>query len=93
MHLNEMALKSFINTMPLLHPRGIFQIQDIFITELEQYYSAFRGPGKYDGSVVNWVNGPLLRLVANRHGYDVHFRPFTYRQNSNITILTTSMRD
>jgi hypothetical protein len=93
MHLNEMALKSFINTMPLLHPRGIFQIQDIFITELEQYYSAFRGPGKYDGSVVNWVNGPLLRLVANRHGYDVHFHPFTYRQNSNITILTTSMRD
>jgi hypothetical protein len=43
--------------------------------------------------VVNWVNGPLLRLVANRYGYDVHFHPFTYRQNSNITILTTSMRD
>ena len=93
MHLNEMALKSFINTVPLLHPRGIFQVQDIFITDLEQYYTAFRGPGKYDGSVVNWVNGPLLRLVGNRFGYDVHFQPFAYRQNSNITILTTSVRD
>jgi hypothetical protein len=93
MHLNEMALKSFINTVPLLHPRGIFQVQDIFITELEQYYTAFRGPGKYDGSVVNWVNGPLLQIVGNRCGYDVHFQPFSYRQNSNITVLTTSMRD
>ncbi|MGB8344724.1 MAG: class I SAM-dependent methyltransferase [Ktedonobacteraceae bacterium] len=93
MHLNEMALKSFMNTVPLLHPRGIFQVQDIFITDMEQYYTAFRGPGKYDGSVVNWVNGPLLRLVGNRCGYDLHFQPFTYRQNSNITILTTSVRD
>lgn len=93
MHLNEMALKSFINTVPLLHPRGIFQVQDIFINEMEQYYTAFRGPGKYDGSVVNWVNGPLLRLVGNRCGYEVHFQPFIYRQNSNISILTTSMRD
>ncbi|HEV2580812.1 MAG TPA: class I SAM-dependent methyltransferase, partial [Ktedonobacteraceae bacterium] len=93
MHLNEMALKSFVNTVPLLHPRGFFQVQDIFITELEQYYSAFRGPGKYDGSVVNWVNGPLLRLVGNRFGYDVHFQPFSYRQNSNIIILTTTVRD
>lgn len=93
MHLNEMALKSFMNTLPLLHPHGIFQVQDIFINDLEQYYTGFRGPGKYDGSVVNWVNGPLLRLVGNRCGYDVHFQPFVYRQNSNITILTTSVRD
>lgn len=93
MHLNEMALKSFMNTVPLLHPRGIFQVQDLLITDLEQYYTAFRGPGKYDGSVVNWVNGPLLQLVGNRCGYDVHFQPFIYRQNSNITILTTSVRD
>jgi hypothetical protein len=93
-HLNEMALKSFINTLPLLHPRGIFQVQDIFITDLEQYRSSFRGPGKYDGSVVNWVNGPLLRFVGNRCGYDVYFQPFTtYRKNSNITVLTTSIRD
>ncbi|MBV9232216.1 MAG: class I SAM-dependent methyltransferase [Chloroflexi bacterium] len=93
MHLNEMVLKSFINTVPLLHPRGIFQVQDIFVTDLEQYHSSFRGPGKYDGSVVNWVNGPLLQFVGNRYGYDVRFQPFTYRKNSNITILTTSLRD
>ncbi len=93
MHLNETALKSFVNTLPLLHPLGIFQVQDIFITDLEQYHSSFRGPGKYDGSVVNWVNGPLLRLVGNRCGYDVQFQPFTYRKNSNITTLTISRRD
>lgn len=93
MHLNELALKSFINTVPLLHPRGIFQVQDIFITQLEQYYTSFRGPGKYDGSVVNWINGPLLQLVGNRYGYDVQSQPFIYRQNSNITILTANMRD
>jgi hypothetical protein len=93
-HLNEIVVKSFINTLPLLHPRGIFQIQDIFITDLAQYRSSFRGPGKYDGSVVNWVNGPLLRLVGNRYGYDVGFQPFTtYRKNSHITVLTTSIRD
>jgi hypothetical protein len=93
-HLNEMVLKSFINTLPLLHPRGIFQVQDIFVTDLAQYHTSFRGPGKYDGSVVNWVNGPLLRFVGNRYGYDVRFQPFTtYRKNSNITVLTTSIRD
>lgn len=93
-HLNEMVLKSFINTLPLLHPRGIFQVQDIFVTDLAQYHSSFRGPGKYDGSVVNWVNGPLLRFVGNRYGYDVRFQSFTaYRKNSNITVLTTSIRD
>ncbi len=94
LHLNEIVVKSFANTLPLLHPRGLFQVQDIFITDLEEYRSSFRGPGKYDGSVVNWVNGPLLRLVGNRYGYDVRFQPFTtYRKNSNITVLTTSIRD
>jgi hypothetical protein len=93
-HLNEMVLKSFINTLPLLHPCGIFQVQDIFVTDLAQYHSSFRGPGKHDGSVVNWVNGPLLRVVGNRYGYEVRFHPFTaYRKHSNITVLTTSMRD
>jgi len=25
---------------------------------------------------MNWVNGALLREVAERAGYDVHFAPF-----------------
>ena len=29
----------------------------------------FHGPGKLDGSIVNWVNGALLREVAERAGY------------------------
>ena len=32
------------------------------------YRTGFRGPGKYDGSVVNWVNGPLLAHIGAAHG-------------------------
>ena len=32
------------------------------------YRTRFRGPGKYDGSVVNWVNGPLLRTESGTGG-------------------------
>ena len=34
------------------------------------------GQGNLDGSIVNWVNGALLREVAERAGYDLHFAPF-----------------
>ena len=36
--------------------------------------NGFRGPGKYDGSVVNWVNGPLLAAIGPRRGFDVTLR-------------------
>ena len=62
--LPTVALQSFVNTLPLLHPRGMFQVQDLFLTDLDQYRGAFRGPGKMDGSIVNWLNGPLFRLVG-----------------------------
>ena len=36
-----------------------------------------------DGSIVNWLNGPLLRAVGDYHGYTVHFEPFRrYREKS-----------
>ena len=44
-----------------------------------QYRAGFYGPGKYDGSVVNWVNGPLLALLANRRGFEVRFSDFKQR--------------
>src|SRR5215472_18276902 len=34
MHLSSGALESFRNTVPLLHPRGYLQVQDIFISDL-----------------------------------------------------------
>jgi hypothetical protein len=92
-HLSRGAAESFVNTLPLLHPRGYLQVQDIFVTSMEEYRQGFRGPGKLDGSVVNWVNGPLLRAVAARAGYDVHFAPFRYRAGSKTSILYTTQRD
>ncbi len=91
--LSRGAAESFVNTLPLLHPRGYLQVQDIFVTSMEEYRQGFRGPGKLDGSVVNWVNGPLLQAAAARAGYDVHFAPFRYRPGSRTSILYTTQRD
>jgi hypothetical protein len=92
-HLSRGAAESFVNTIPLLHPRGYLQAQDIFVTSMGQYRQGFRGPGKLDGSVVSWVNGALLRAVGARAGYDVHFAPFRYRPGSRTSILYTTQRD
>lgn len=91
-HLSSGALESFSNTVPLLHPRGYLQVHDIFVTELDQYRVGFYGPGKLDGSLLNWVNGALLREVAERAGYDLHFVPFHYRKGSRTSILYTTHR-
>jgi hypothetical protein len=92
-HLSSGALESFRNTVPLLHPRGYLQVQDIFISNLNECRLGFQGPGKLDGSIVNWVNGVLLREVAERAGYDVHFAPFHYRKGSRTSILYTTQRE
>jgi hypothetical protein len=92
-HLSGGAAESFVNTLPLLHPRGYLQVQDIFVTAMRDYRRGFRGPGKLDGSLVTWVNGALLRAVGARAGYDVHFAPFRYRPGSRTSILYTTQRD
>jgi hypothetical protein len=92
-HLSRGAAESFVNTAPLLHPRGYLQVQDIFVTAIKDYAKGFRGPGKLDGSFVTWVNGAFLRAVGARAGYDVHFSPFKYRKGSKTQILYTTPRD
>src|SRR5580658_3813646 len=92
-HLSTGALESFVNTLPLLHPRGYLQVQDIFVADLAQYRLGFYGPGKLDGSLLNWVNGALLKEVAERAGYDVHFAPFHYRKGSRTSVLYTTRRE
>jgi len=92
-HLNSGALESFRNTLPLLSTRGYLQVQDIFVTHWSEYQLGFHGPGKLDGSIVNWVNGLLLRETAERAGYDVHFAPFRYREGSRTSILYTTQRE
>jgi hypothetical protein len=93
MHASNGALASFEGTLPLLHPFGRLQCHDLFLTEPAQYHAGFYGPGKYDGSVVNWVNGPLLQLIGNRRGFDVQIAPFGARPGSNVKTLTAQVRD
>jgi hypothetical protein len=93
MHVSNGALSSFADTLPLLHPFGRLVCRDLFTTSAAEYRAGFHGPGKYDGSVVNWVNGPLLQLFASRRGFDVRFAPFKQRQGSHIKTLTVEVRD
>ena len=93
MHVSNGALSSFADTLPLLHPFGKLVCHDLFTTFPGEYRAGFFGPGKYDGSVVNWVNGPLLQLIASRRGFGVRFSPFTQRPASNVKTLTAQVRD
>ncbi len=93
MHVSNGALASFADTLPLLHPFGQVVCRDLFLTGTDQYGSGFYGPGKYDGSTVNWVNGPLLALLANRRGFGVRFSQFKERPAANIKTLTAQVRD
>jgi hypothetical protein len=92
-HVNNGALSSFGQTLPLLHPFGRLQCHDLFLTDVRDYHGGFYGPGKYDGSVVNWVNGPLLRQVGRRGGFDVRISPFAQRPSSNVKTLTAAVAE
>ena len=92
-HASNGAIGSFLDTVPLLHPLGSLVTHDLFVTDLAQYRAGFRGPGKYDGSVVNWVNGPLLQLLAGRRGFHVELSPFDGRSRSPIATARARARD
>jgi hypothetical protein len=93
MHVSNGALASFAGTLPLLHPFGRLQCRDLFLTGPDAYLTGFPGPGKYDGSVVNWVNGPLLALAGNRRGFDVQITPGARRAAGHVKTLTAQVRD
>jgi hypothetical protein len=92
MHVSNGALASFAGTLPLLHPFGRLQCHDLFLTGPDGYLTGFHGPGKYDGSVVNWVNGPLLAVAGNRRGFDVQIAP-PRRPGVHVKTLTAQVRD
>jgi hypothetical protein len=93
MHVNNGALASFTDSLKLLHPFGKLVCHDLFVTDVHAYRTNFRGPGKYDGSVVNWVNGPLLAHVGRRKGFEVHYAPFAHRGGGNIITMTAQVMD
>src|SRR5437879_7082674 len=92
-HIRNGAAASFTDTLPLLHPHGVLLRHDLFVTDVHHYLNGFRGPGKYDGSVVNWVNGRLLQAIGSRRGFDVSFAPFAYRTGANVLTMTARARD
>ena len=91
MHVNNGALNSFTESLRMLHPFGSLVCHDLFVTEVEGYRTQFRGPGKYDGSVVNWVNGPLLAHVGRRLGFEVRYQRFRHRSGGNIVTMTAQV--
>jgi len=93
MHVSNGALASFAGTLPLLHPFGQLYCHDLFLTGPDAYHTGFPGPGKYDGSVVNWVNGPLLALAGNRRGFEVQIAPLSGHPEANVKALTAQVRD
>jgi hypothetical protein len=93
MHVNNGTVASFVDTLRLLHPYGKLISHDLFVTDVGAYRTAFKGPGKYEGSVVCWLNGPLLAHIGRRMGYDVHYAPFAHRSGTNIVTMTAQARD
>ena len=93
MHVSNGAVASFVDTLPLLHPFGRLVCHDLFMTEAGEYRTGFHGPGKYDGSVVNWVNGPLLQLLGQPPRLRRAVRPVQAAPGSHVKTLTAQVRD
>lgn len=91
-HASTVAVESFAQTLALLHYEGVLIAQDLFVREMGQYAS-YRGPGKLEGSIVNWLNGPVFQLVGERSGFRVGVEPFPFRDGSNTVVLTARHRD
>jgi hypothetical protein len=91
-HASTVAVESFAQTLALLHHEGVLIAQDLFVRDTGQYGS-YRGPGKLEGSIVNWLNGPVFQMVGERSGFRVDFSPFAHRQGSNTVVLTARHRD
>ncbi|HWH93746.1 MAG TPA: SAM-dependent methyltransferase [Baekduia sp.] len=91
-HASTVAVESFAQTLALLHHEGVLVAQDLFVRETGQYAS-YRGPGKLEGSIVNWLNGPVFQRVGERAGFTVSVDPFAHRKDSNTVVLTARHRD
>ncbi len=91
-HASTVAVESFAQTLRLLHHEGVLVAQDLFVRETGQY-AAYRGPGKLEGSIVNWLNGHVFQLVGERSGFRVGVEPFAHREGSNTVVLTARHRD
>ncbi len=86
-HLNQHALAGFVQMLRMLHRFGTLEVVDLFVQRLVEYYERFKGPAKYDGSTVNWLNGPLFRAVAEQLGYSVRFHSFKPYDPKSVSVI------
>ena len=73
LHLSEGAIRGCLQLLMLLHPAGALEITDILLRESVAHRAAYRGPAKFDGSVVEWFNGALFQEFARRAYPDCRF--------------------
>ena len=81
-HLSNRAIEGGLQMLKLLHPHGVLEIIDLLVAQISDYHhvpprvsgktgrplyrSGFKGPAKYEGSAVDWINARLLRALAER---------------------------
>lgn len=89
-HLNAAALRGFVELASLLHPQGTLEVIDLFVQRPDEYEHAFKGPAKYDGTIVNWLNGPLFRAIADELHFDVRFQPFRPFDAKSVSVVVVA---
>ena len=89
LHMSERAIRGCLQLLALLHPSGVLEITDILLRDLASHYATYRGPAKFDGSVVEWFNGALFQEFARRAYPDCRFRsePLTAAGKPHMTRL------
>ena len=87
--MSERAIRGCLQLLALLHPSGVLEITDILLRDLASHYATYRGPAKFDGSVVEWFNGALFQEFARRAYPDCRFRsePLTAAGKPHMTRL------
>ena len=73
LYLSDRAVHGCLQLLALLHSRGALEITDILLRDVGSGYPVYRGPAKFDGSVVEWFNGALFQEFARRTFPDCHF--------------------
>jgi hypothetical protein len=91
-HANAAAISGFVQLLDVLHPQGVLEIVDLFVQRPEEYGQRFLGPAKYDGSTVNWLNGPLFRAVGESLGYSVRFNSFKPFDPKSVSVILLAGR-
>ncbi|MBV9080668.1 MAG: hypothetical protein JO102_06075, partial [Elusimicrobia bacterium] len=67
MPASEAAIRSTLDLLPLVHPQGVIEIIDVFGTDVRDFERA-RGPFRYDGSAMNYLNGFLFKRMLESAG-------------------------